>query len=69
MLTLHNLTGDAVEIELRLGDEPGRKLINLLHEAHSEADGRGVHRIVMDPYGFNWYRVGGLGYLMDRSPF
>ncbi|MDB5220886.1 MAG: putative glycosyl hydrolase, 13 family, partial [Myxococcaceae bacterium] len=69
VLTVHNLTGDAIEIELRLGDELGRKLINLLTQAHSEADGRGVHRIVMDPYGYNWYRVGGLGYLLDRSPF
>lgn len=69
VLTLHNLTDVSVEIELRLGDELGRKLINLLTQAHSEADGRGVHHIVMDPYGYNWYRVGGLGYLLDRSPF
>jgi maltose alpha-D-glucosyltransferase/alpha-amylase len=69
VLTLHNLTGDAIEIELRLGDELGRKLTNLLTDAHSEADGRGRHHIVMDPYGYNWYRVGGLGYLLDRTPF
>jgi maltose alpha-D-glucosyltransferase/alpha-amylase len=61
--------GDAVETELRLGDEVGRTLTNLLSDAHSQADGRGVHRIVMDPYGYNWYRVGGLGYILDRSPF
>jgi maltose alpha-D-glucosyltransferase/alpha-amylase len=69
VVTLHNLTGDAVEIELHLGDDPGRKLTNVLTEAHSEADRRGRHHIVMDPYGYNWYRVGGLGYLLDRSPF
>jgi maltose alpha-D-glucosyltransferase/alpha-amylase len=69
VLTLHNLTGDALEVELRLGDEQGRKLVNLLTEAHSNADARGCHAIVMDPYGYNWYRVGGLGYLLDRSSF
>lgn len=67
VLTLHNITGDSLEVELRLGDMPGRRLVNLLTEQHSMADARGVHRIVMAPYGYNWYRVGGLGYILDRS--
>jgi maltose alpha-D-glucosyltransferase/alpha-amylase len=69
VVTVHNLGADAVEIELRLGDEAGRKLVNLLTENHSNADARGRHRIVMDSYGYHWYRVGGLGYLLDRSPY
>ena len=69
VVTLHNLSDDALEIELRLGDERGRKLVNLLTEAHSDADARGRHRITLDPYGYDWYRAGGLGYLLDRTPF
>ena len=33
----------------------------------SSTDKRGVHRIILEPYGYRWYRVGGLGYLLDRS--
>ncbi|MDB4945110.1 MAG: putative glycosyl hydrolase, 13 family [Labilithrix sp.] len=69
VLMLHNLTGDALEVHLRLGDEPGRRLVNLLTDQHSNADRRGRHSIVMAPYGYHWYRVGGLGYVLDRTPF
>ena len=68
VLTLHNITGDALEVELQLGDLPGRQLVNILSEHHSTADSRGRHSIVMAPYGYHWYRVGGLGYVLDRSP-
>ena len=56
------------QFELRLGDRGARTLINLLSQDHSEADRRGRHRVVMEPYGYRWYRVGGLGYLLDRGP-
>jgi len=50
-----------------IGHERGLKLINLLTGDHSEASARGRHRIVMEPYGYHWYRMGGLGYLFDRT--
>lgn len=67
VVVVHNLLDEAVEIQLRVGDERGRKLTNLLTTDHSDANGRGVHRIVMEPYGYHWYRAGGLGYLLDRT--
>jgi len=67
VLLLHNLRDEAVEIELGVGREGGQKLVNLLTGDHSDADGRGRHRIVMEPYGYHWYRMGGLGYLLDRT--
>jgi maltose alpha-D-glucosyltransferase/alpha-amylase len=67
VLALHNLRDEAVQIELFLDKDKGTKLINLLTGDHSDADGRGRHRIVMEPYGYHWYRMGGLGYLMDRT--
>ena len=66
VLTLHNLRDEALEVELRVGND-GKRLANLLTDQHSEADGRGRHRIVLDPYGYRWYRVGGLTYLLDRT--
>jgi len=42
-------------------------LINFLSEDHSRADRNGKHRLVIEPYGYRWYRVGGLDYLLRRS--
>jgi maltose alpha-D-glucosyltransferase/alpha-amylase len=67
VLTLHNLRDAALEIELSLDRGDGRRLSNLLTGHHSEADRRGRHRIVMEPYGYHWYRLGGLTYLLDRA--
>jgi hypothetical protein len=44
-----------------------RDLINLLAEDHSHADKRGQHRVVLEPHGYRWYRVGGLDYLLKWS--
>jgi maltose alpha-D-glucosyltransferase/alpha-amylase len=67
VVTIHNMLGEAAEIQLRVGDERGRQLSNLLTQDHSQANGRGTHRIVMEPYGYHWYRTGGLGYLLERT--
>jgi maltose alpha-D-glucosyltransferase/alpha-amylase len=40
--------------------------VSLLTTDTSE-DARGRHKLVLQPYGYNWYRLGGLGYLMDRQ--
>ena len=48
------------------GDE-GKHLINLLSEDHSEANNRGKHTLMLEAYGYRWYRVGGLDYLLKRS--
>jgi maltose alpha-D-glucosyltransferase/alpha-amylase len=67
VVVIHNFLGEVTEIRVKSGDAKGRELINLLTQDHSHADGRGVHRIVMEPYGYHWYRAGGLGYLLDRT--
>ncbi len=68
-VALHNLGAAPREISLKLatGAEEGRDLINLLTEDHSHADDGGAHRILLEPYGYRWYRVGGLDYLLKRS--
>ncbi len=69
VVTIHNTANETIEVELHLGDKPGRKLCNLLAKDHSEADHRGRHHIILEPYGYRWYRVGGLGYLLDRTDY
>jgi maltose alpha-D-glucosyltransferase/alpha-amylase len=67
VVTLHNLGSEAIEIRLRLGDARAHTLVNLLSADHSEANRRGQHTVVLEPYGYRWYRVGGLGYLLERG--
>ena len=50
-----------------LPGEAGKFLINLLTEDHSQADAKGRHRLMIEGYGYHWYRVGGLDYLLKRS--
>jgi maltose alpha-D-glucosyltransferase / alpha-amylase len=69
VVVVHNLGQAPREISFKLksGDTPELDLINLLSENHSWADHAGSHRILLEPYGYRWYRVGGLDYLLRRS--
>jgi maltose alpha-D-glucosyltransferase/alpha-amylase len=60
---LHNLSDAPCEAAFHL-DQP---LINVLSDDHSEADGRGRHRILLESYGYRWFREGGLGYILKRK--
>jgi maltose alpha-D-glucosyltransferase/alpha-amylase len=72
VLFVHNLDARPREVAFSVGldeaDAEQRKLlINLLSEDHSHADDSGSHRIIIEPYGYRWYRVGGLDYLLRRT--
>jgi maltose alpha-D-glucosyltransferase/alpha-amylase len=68
VLFVHNLDARPREIVFSAGlGAAGRLLVNLLSSDHSRADAAGQHRLVMEGYGYRWYRVGGLGYLLERS--
>ena len=72
VLFVHNFDAKPREISFSVrleGDnaEYGKLLINLLAEDHSHADKTGKHRLVIEAYGYRWYRVGGLDYLLRRS--
>jgi maltose alpha-D-glucosyltransferase / alpha-amylase len=45
----------------------GKLLVNLLGEDHTRANESGKHRIMLEGYGYRWYRVGGLDYLLRRT--
>ncbi len=69
LLFLHNLSAKPREIKFSLGAEAGRDcaLVNLLSEDHSYPAKTGKHAISLEPYGYRWFRVGGLDYLLNRA--
>ncbi|PSC02720.1 trehalose synthase [Alsobacter soli] len=68
VVVVHNLDGKPREVVFGLDmDESRPALINLLSDDHSHPDEKGRHSLVLEPYGYRWYRVGGLDYLLKRS--
>jgi maltose alpha-D-glucosyltransferase / alpha-amylase len=69
VLFLHNLDPKPREISFhpRLDEGRGDLLVNLLTDQHSRADKRGRHCVLLEPFGYRWYRVGGLDYLLKRT--
>jgi maltose alpha-D-glucosyltransferase / alpha-amylase len=68
VLFLHNLAATPREVDFAVGGRKssGDLLINLLSEDHSHGAG-GRHRVLLEGYGYRWYRIGGLDYLLKRS--
>lgn len=69
VLFLHNLHEQPREILVDPGvnSDQGKLLVNLLAENHSRANKSGKHRIMLEGYGYRWYRIGGLDYLLRRT--
>ena len=71
VLFVHNFNSKPREISFSVGlsgeDVESGRLLNLLSEDHSRGDREGRHRLVIEAYGYRWYRIGGLDYLLRRS--
>jgi maltose alpha-D-glucosyltransferase/alpha-amylase len=69
VLFVHNLDEKPREVSFAVGlaGEAGKLLVNLLSEDHSNASEAGRHTLLLEAYGYRWYRVGGLDYLLKRS--
>jgi maltose alpha-D-glucosyltransferase/alpha-amylase len=69
VVLVHNLDASPREIAFSTGveGERGRLLVNLLSHDHSHASEDGRHHLLLEAYGYRWYRVGGLDYLLKRS--
>jgi maltose alpha-D-glucosyltransferase/alpha-amylase len=69
VLFVHNLDEKPREVSFAVGlpGDGGKLLVNLLAEDHSHANERGQHRLLLEAYGYRWFRVGGLDYLLKRS--
>jgi maltose alpha-D-glucosyltransferase / alpha-amylase len=68
-LFVHNLDSKPHEISFSTGikGDKGKLLVNLLADNHSWADKQGQHNMLLEAYGYRWFRVGGLDYLLRRS--
>ena len=69
VMCVHNLSVEPREVRIKLAaeDEAGCALVNLLSDDHSYPEEGGFHRILLEAYGYRWYRVCGLDYLLKRS--
>jgi maltose alpha-D-glucosyltransferase/alpha-amylase len=72
VMFVHNFDSKPREISFSTGakaatTERGQILINLLSDDHSRSDKNDRHRLVIEGYGYRWYRVGGLDYLLRRA--
>jgi maltose alpha-D-glucosyltransferase / alpha-amylase len=68
VLVVHNLSATPREVLLEVGMEDSGCLVNLLSQENNDADAKGKHRLLLEPYGYRWFRVGGLDYILKRSP-
>jgi maltose alpha-D-glucosyltransferase/alpha-amylase len=70
VLCVHNLSSVPREVSFSVtnGQQEACTLVNLLSENHSQPVAGDKHRILLEPYGYRWYRVCGLDYLLNRSP-
>jgi maltose alpha-D-glucosyltransferase/alpha-amylase len=70
VLFLHNFADEPREVKFAVGlkGADGDLLVNLLAADHSRAE-KGKHCVLLEPYGYRWYRVGGLDYLLKRTEF
>ena len=65
---MHNLEAQPREVEFNPGVRgTNDSCYELLSDDQSRADASGKYSILMEPYGYRWYRVGGLDYLPRRS--
>jgi len=69
VLFVHNLGSKPREISISaaVARDADQLLVNLLSEDHSRADAGGKHRLLIEAYGYRWYRIGGLDHLMKQS--
>jgi maltose alpha-D-glucosyltransferase / alpha-amylase len=69
VMFVHNLAASPREIRLKAKRAAAgeQDLVNLLSDDHSYPDKTGEHHIRLETYGYRWYRVGGLDYLLKRT--
>ena len=59
-IIVHSFVDRPTVVRLRVEGPGGERLVNLLSNDQSDAGESGRHVIELEPYGYKWYRVGGL---------
>jgi maltose alpha-D-glucosyltransferase / alpha-amylase len=68
VLSVHNFSGEAQEVTLRVPKAEGLPLTNLLEPGHCPPEPDGQHKIDLPAYGYRWFRVGPLIDVATREP-
>ena len=68
VLVVHNFSAAPREVWLDVGKaaEPAAALVNLLSDDHSRSTEGNRHCILLEGYGYRWFRVGSMDYLLVR---
>ena len=66
LVTLHNFADRSVTARVDPGVEGAERLADLRIPFESRAGDDRVHEIVLDPYDYRWFRVGGLNHAVSR---
>jgi maltose alpha-D-glucosyltransferase / alpha-amylase len=64
---VHNLNPVPTEVKFGAGTKVDGQLVNLLSDDHSTPNASGKHSILLEPYGYRWFRIGGLDHLLKRA--
>jgi maltose alpha-D-glucosyltransferase/alpha-amylase len=67
VLFVHNLSPIPTEVKFGAGAKVDGQLVNLLSDDHSTPGASGKHSMLLEPYGYRWFRIGGLDYLQKRT--
>jgi maltose alpha-D-glucosyltransferase/alpha-amylase len=69
VIFLHNLSSKPLEVRFLLKEDTENDcmLVNLLSNDHSQPEANDQHCVLLEPYGYRWYRVCGLDYILRRS--
>jgi maltose alpha-D-glucosyltransferase / alpha-amylase len=67
LLTVHNFSHEEQQVQVDPGVEEGKTLVNLLVAERLEAGKSGKHKLTLNPYGYQWYRVGDLQHILKRQ--
>ncbi|MCG7322064.1 alpha-amylase family protein [Arsenicicoccus bolidensis] len=59
VITLHNFSPDGVTVAFSLDEEPGTVLVDVFTGEECRLDDEGRIEVVLDGYGYRWYRVHG----------
>jgi maltose alpha-D-glucosyltransferase / alpha-amylase len=67
LVTVHNFASHPKQVRVAPGVERGERMANLIAEEESVAEEGQFHLLTLEPYGFKWFRVGGLNYAVWRE--
>jgi maltose alpha-D-glucosyltransferase/alpha-amylase len=68
LVTLSNFAGERRRVRLRVDSSRDGLLASLFDGRISRAGNDGIHRLTLEPYGWAWFRVGGIDNTLEREP-